>query len=123
MKERVYRIIEKGSHGKRLNLVFDYFIMTLILLSVISIILESIPEINSLFGSFLNGFNIFSITIFTIEYLMRLYVSDLTHPSKNGIKSLIKFMFSTYGLIDLLAILPFYLPMFIKMDLRFLRAF
>ncbi len=122
LKTKIYRIVEKGSHGKRINRFFDYFIMSLILLSVISIILESIPEINTRYNQLLTGFNLLSIIIFSIEYLMRLYISDLTHPSSSKIKSAFKFIFSTYGLIDLLAILPFYLPMLIKMDLRFLRA-
>ena len=122
IKEKIYRLVEKGSHGQRMNRLFDYFIMSLILLSVISIILESIPEINNDYGKILSNFNLISIVIFTIEYLMRLYVSDLTHPSTNRVKSAFRFIFSAYGLIDLLAILPFYLPMLIKMDLRFLRA-
>lgn len=122
IKEKIYRLVEKGSHGQRMNKFFNYFIMSLILLSVISIILESIPEINSNYGKILSNFNLISIVIFSIEYLMRLYVSDLTNPSTNRIKSAFRFIFSAYGLIDLLAILPFYLPMLIKMDLRFLRA-
>ena len=122
MKEKVYKLVEKGSHGNRLNLVFDYFIMILILLSIISIILESLPHVNAKYGNILINFNIFSIIVFSIEYLMRLYVSDLTHPSNSRLKSAAKFIFSGYGLIDLLAILPFYLPMIIKMDLRFLRT-
>ena len=122
LKTKIFKLVEKGSHGNRINRAFDYFIMTLIILSVLSIILESIPEIVNDFGTLLNMFNLFSIIIFSIEYLLRLYVSDLTHPSNNRIKSALKFMFSIYGLIDLLAILPFYLPMFIKIDLRFLRA-
>lgn len=105
-----------------MNRLFDYFIMSLILLSVISIILESIPEISKAFGEILRIFNLISIVIFSIEYLVRLFVSDLTHPSTNRFKSALRFIFSAYGLIDLLAILPFYLPMLIKMDLRFLRA-
>lgn len=122
IKEKIFRVVEKGSHGQRLNKIFDYFIMTLILLSVISIIIESVPEINTEYNRLIRGFNVFTIVVFTIEYLLRLYVSDLTHPSKNRIKSALRFMFSAYGLIDLLAILPFYLPMLIKMDLRFLRV-
>ena len=105
-----------------MNRLFDYFIMSLILLSVISIILESITEISTDYGEILKTFNLLSIVIFSVEYLMRLYVSDLTHPSTNRTKSAFRFIFSAYGLIDLLAILPFYLPMVIKMDLRFLRA-
>jgi len=113
--------VQKGSHGQKSNLIFDYSILTLIILSVLSIILESFPEIIRDFGTQLRAFNIFTITIFTIEYLLRLYVSDLTHPSHSKFKSAFKFIFSGYGLIDLLAILPFYIPMLIKVDLRFLR--
>jgi|SRR5690554_3115931 len=121
MKTKIFQLVEKGSHGRRLNRVFDYFIMTLILLSVIVIVLESIPEINSKHIKILQVFNTFTIIIFSIEYLLRLYVSNLTHPSDSRIKSIFKFIFSPYGLIDLLAIIPFYLPMLIVIDLRFLR--
>ena len=122
MKKKIYRLIEKGQHGHWINGSFDNFILWLIVLSVISIILESITEINNTYGLYIHWFNVFTIIIFSGEYLMRIYISDLTHPSNSRIKSAFKFIFSTYGLIDLLAILPFYLPMFIKMDLRFLRA-
>jgi len=120
-KEKIYKLVQKGAHGKKINLIFDYGIMSRILLSVISIVLESVKGINVSIKKMLYWFDVFSIIIFSIEYLMRLYVSDLTHPAKNRRKSLIKFIFSLNGLIDLLAILPFYLPMLIKMDLRFLR--
>jgi voltage-gated potassium channel len=121
MKTRIFELVQKGSHGQKSNLIFDYSILTLIILSVISIVLESIPEIYKEIGEQLRVFNIFTIIIFTIEYLLRLYVSDLTHPTNSKIKSALKFIFSGYGLIDLLAILPFYIPMLIKVDLRFLR--
>ena len=122
LKEKIYRLVEKGSHGNKINLIFDYVIMSLILLSIISIILESIKEIGPDFRLLLDWFDIFSVSIFSIEYLMRLYVSDLSHPTKNKFKSVLKFIFSINGLIDLFAILPFYLPLLIKIDLRFLRT-
>lgn len=120
MKQHILNLIEKGKHGKQANLIFDYLIMALIILSIASIILESMTYHN--INNWLHGFNIFAVIIFTIEYLLRLYVSDFTHPSGNRIKSAFKFIFSFHGIIDLLAILPFYLPMLIKTDLRFLRA-
>jgi len=122
LKKKIYRLVEKDSHGNKINLIFDYVIMSLILLSVISIILESIKEIGADFKLYLEWFDIFSVTIFSIEYLMRLYVSELTYPSKSKFKSVLKFIFSINGLIDLFAVLPFYLPMIIKIDLRFLRT-
>jgi voltage-gated potassium channel len=122
MKEKIYELVQKGSHGKKINLIFDYVIMCLIILSVISIVLESINELSPSIKRILNWFDILSVVVFTIEYLMRLYVSDLTHPAKNRFQSRLKFIFSASGLIDLFAILPFYLPMLIKTDLRFLRV-
>lgn len=121
MKQAIYRMITKGSHGKKVYRTFDYLIMSLIILSVFSIILESMSDFNTKYGLYLRMFDVFSIIVFTIEYIMRIYVSELTHPSDRKWKSVFKFMFSTAGLIDLLAITPFYLPMVIKMDVRFLR--
>lgn len=121
-KEKIHDLVEKGAHGKKINLIFDYLIMCLIFLSILSIILESINSIGADFKLFLEWFDIFSVVIFSIEFLMRIYVADLTHPATNRFKSIFKFIFSANGLIDLFAVLPFYLPMLIKVDLRFLRT-
>lgn len=102
-------------------MTFDYAIMILIVLNVIAVIFETIPEIYDPLQGFLTIFEIVSVTIFSIEYILRIYVSDLAHPSSSRIKSAFKFIFSAYGLIDLLAIIPFYLPFITKVDLRFLR--
>lgn len=121
MKQRIYNLVEKGAHGSVVNVVFDYFIMILIILNVFALMLETFPTLNEQLFSFLKIFEAVSVIIFSIEYIMRLYVSDLTHPTSSKLKSCCKFMFSFFGLIDLLAILPFYLPFFIALDLRFLR--
>jgi len=121
LKEKIYHIIEKGSHGSKANLIFDYFIMILIILNTISIILETISEVHLEHSYYLNIFDVVSVIIFTIEYLLRIYVSELSHPSGSKFKSALKYIFSASGLIDLIAILPFYLPYLIKTDLRFIR--
>lgn len=122
MKEEIYHLIEKGSFGKKVNLWFDYFITALIFLNVAAIAVESISNLDSRVALYLHVFDIFSVLVFTIEYLLRLYVSDLIYPSKTRLKSMLKFIFSPLGLIDLFAILPFYLPFIFKADLRFLRV-
>jgi len=121
LKHTIYKLVAKGDHGSRINSSFDYIIMTLIGLNVLAITLETIPEINERFKDFFRFFEAFSVIVFTIEYLLRIYVSALTHSSDNRFKSAFKFMFSIYGIIDLLAILPFYLPLFLTIDLRFIR--
>ncbi|WP_212733470.1 ion transporter [Sunxiuqinia elliptica] len=123
LKEKIYRVVNKGAHGSKYNLVFDYGIMLLIILNVVALAIGTVPEIRIKAGGFLRIFELISIIIFTIEYLMRLYVADLTHPSSSQVKSIFKFVFSGYGMIDLVAILPFYLPFLIAVDMRFLRLF
>ena len=100
---------------------FNLFIFVLILLSVVLIVLESIVSIKATYSTILKYTNQIIMTIFVIEYVLRVYISDLTHPSESRIKSILKFVFSFYGVIDLLSIVPFLLPFFIVIDLRFLR--
>lgn len=115
MKKKIYNLI---NHNKR----FIRFIYGLIILNVTSLILESYKEIRAEFGGFLELFEIVSVTIFSIEYLLRLWTADL-HEDYTGrsISKRLKFAFSTLGLIDLIAILPFYLPLIFPFDLRVLR--
>ena len=90
---------------------FDYIIQLLIFLSLISFSVETLPNIAEKASVALRYFEIFSVLIFSIEYLLRLWVS----------KKPLSYIFSFYGIIDILAILPFYMVTFL--DLRFLRAF
>jgi voltage-gated potassium channel len=90
---------------------FDYIIQLLIFLSLISFSVETLPNIPEKASVALRYFEVFSVLIFSIEYLLRLWVS----------KKPLSYIFSFYGIIDILAILPFYMVTFL--DLRFLRAF
>lgn len=121
MQKKIYNLIEKGSHGSRINLIFDYIIIFLIILNTIASAIDTLSEIPIEVAISFRVFELISIAIFTVEYILRIYISDRTHPSKNRISSAFKFIFSFFGLIDLIAILPFYLPFFVKIDLRFLR--
>ena len=120
-KKAIYKIIEQGDHGSKYNLIFDYSIMSLIVLNLLSLALESIPEVKDKYGIFMNYFEAFSVIVFSIEYALRIYVSDLVFQTKSKINSASKFIFSTYGILDLISILPFYLPLFFGFDLLFIR--
>ena len=121
MKQKIVNLVEKGDHGYRLNRYFDYGILLLIGLNVIAIILETVPSIYAPNAKAFRVFDVISVVIFSIEYLLRIFVSDITHPSSSRIKSAGKFAISGYGLIDLIAIAPFYLPLLFPIDLRILR--
>jgi len=90
---------------------FDLTIQTLIILSLLSFSFETLPNLSSSASKFLRLFEIVSVSIFTVEYIARLYVA----PKKLAL------LFSFYGMIDHIAILPFYVAA--KIDLRSVRAF
>ena len=91
--------------------VFDIFIQCLILASLISFSLETLPSLTEQQAKILRAIEVVTVALFSIEYLIRLWVAG-----KKGC-----FIFSFFGLIDLLAILPFYLST--GLDLRALRVF
>ncbi len=99
----------------------DYFITSLIVLNIVAMMLESIESHYETYKTYYQIFDIFSIAVFSVEYMIRIWIADEVYPELGKLKSRFKYIFSFFGIIDLLAILPFYLPMFIKVDLRFMR--
>lgn len=109
MKEKLRNIVDNNT--SKAGRVFDSFIQILIFLSLITFSLETIQGISSSTKSIFHNIEIFCVVVFTIEYLLRIFVSEKP----------LKYIFSFYGIIDLLAIFPFYLKS--AVDLRALRAF
>lgn len=118
IKKRVFSIVSKAENGDRASAIFDWSIMALIALSIISIILESFAGIYEKWHSVFSFFETFTVIVFTIEYILRIWTADLLYPDAKHPH--LKYIFSFMAIIDLLAILPFYVP-FISADLRFLR--
>jgi voltage-gated potassium channel len=103
----IKNIIEKSD--SRAGKVFDLSIQFLIVYSLVTFSLSTLPDLSQGMLDFLHYSQVITVAIFSIEYLLRIYVAD----NKS------RYIFSFYGLIDLLAILPFYLT--IAVDLRALR--
>ena len=109
IKDKIKIIIER--RDTKIGRIFDYSIQAFIFISIISFAFETIQNLNPEFLKILYIEEIILVIIFTIEYLLRIYVAD----------NKIKFIFSFYGLIDLFAVLPFYINSGI--DLRSIRIF
>lgn len=118
MKRRVFDIINKAEAGDQASRIFDLGIMVLIVLSVISIILQSFEDISEKYAAIFSIFETVTVAVFTMEYLLRIWTADLLFPKAKHPR--LKYLISFMAIIDLLAILPFYLP-FLSADLRFLR--
>jgi voltage-gated potassium channel len=112
MKAYLKNLVEPNNNKR--SKVFAFFIQFLIILSVITFSIETLPDLKPQTRVILNSIETFCVIIFTFEYLARIYVAD-SKP---------KFIFSFFGIIDLLAILPFYLSFGIDLrSLRLLRMF
>lgn len=118
MKERIFSIIG-GTSPKSKS--FEVFIIALIIGSIIEITLESFQNFEHRHHFAFTFFEILTLIIFTIEYILRLWTADLKYPGLSPFRARLKYMGSPIGIIDLLAILPFYLPFIFQFDLRFIR--
>ena len=121
IRNKVFEIIEPGRGVTRLSSVFDWFITMLILASVVSVfaVTFDIPE---WLNSFLSKFEVVVVAIFTVEYLLRIWTADLLYKDKTPFKARLKYVVSAMAIVDLVAILPFYLPMFLPTSVLGMRA-
>ncbi len=125
IKKRAAQALNAGSTKDPLTRTVDFTLITLITLNVVAVVLESVPEIHQPFSRFFFAFEVFSVAIFTVEYLMRVWSiteNPWSDEYKHPVWGRLRYLVSPMALIDLLAILPFYLAMFLSIDLRFLRV-
>lgn len=116
---KLFRLVEKNDtfSGK----LFDRIIVSLIVINVIGVVLQSYNEIYKAYKPVFEFVEFWSVAIFTVEYLLRLLVSPFRYSNIYHPKYILKYVFSFSSFIDLLAILPFYLPLLFAFDLRVLR--
>ena len=95
--------------------------LSLISLNVIAVTLETVENL-SLYSFHFYVFEVFSVAIFTGEYILRVWACTADKNYENPVRGRIKFLVTPLALIDLMAILPFYLPMIFPLDLRFIRV-
>ena len=120
MLQRTYEILE-GTTSDKAAKCFQIFIVILIAANVVMVILETDQAIIDPYGYLFNPFEIFSVIIFTIEYIGRLVVCTQNPKFSNKKYARLRFALSPMMLVDLAAILPFFLP-FVVADIRFVRV-
>ena len=125
LRTRIYNIVEATQPGDWRGQWFDYFIVALIITNVIAVILETVEGLYVAYTEFFTGFELFSVAVFTVEYLVRLWVV-VDSPNENyrhPFNGRLRYAVTPMALIDIAAILPFYLSLLIPVDLRFMRVF
>ena len=120
VKQIIHSVISSPEEPSTASKIFDVSIIILIIINVITVIADTF-EITDWMSSLLWYIELVSVIIFSAEYLLRIYVADLEHPEMSPLKARLRYIFSFMAIIDLLAILPFYVPFIIPIDLRVLR--
>ncbi|MBO7531754.1 MAG: ion transporter, partial [Lachnospiraceae bacterium] len=105
--KRIFEIIQIGSRSDIPSFLFDALLITIVILNILSLILESFEQLSFIAGVF-NVIDIVSIVFFLIEYVLRIATANYLYPEDPRPVSVWKFVSSLDGVIELLTILPFY---------------
>lgn len=121
IRHRFYEVLEFSSKDNWLSRLDDIFLMALIGLNAIAVVLETEKEIFSKYKNIFEYFELISICIFTVEYILRIWICTEKERYNKPFWGRLRFIFTPLALVDLFAILPFYIPFIIPVDLRFIR--
>jgi len=120
-RKRVRQIVAVASENDRVSKAFDIGIVALILLNVAVMIVESVQCLYLRAPHFFTAFECVSVAVFSLEYVLRLWSCVEEPQYKRFIRGRLRFAATPLALVDLLAVLPFYLP-FANVDMRVLRV-
>jgi len=121
IRKRVFEILELAETGDLVSRICDVCLIGLIAANVLAVILETVPSLSQ-YSGFFSTFEVVSVAIFTAEYLARVWACISDERYRGNVRGRFRFIVSPMALVDLAAILPFYLPALLPVDLRVLRA-
>lgn len=122
MKRRLYEILNPNENSDRAATAASVALVIIIVLSIVAVIVETVPSIAASHGSLLRGFEIVSVAIFSGEYLLRLWVCTCDPRYAHPVLGRLRYAVSFMALVDLLAVLPFFVAFVFPYDTRVLRA-
>lgn len=111
IKKRTFEIIQIGTRVDFWSRAFDYFIVFMILLSISVTFMLTFAEL-SMYADVMEAIEFFTIVVFIIEYALRVWTSDLLYPDLNKQQAAVRFIFSFYGLVELLTIVSYFGPLY-----------
>jgi len=125
LRRRVYLALEQGATGDRISILVDRMLVLLILINLVAIALESIPALGTRYAIAFGIVEYFSLVVFTVEYGLRLWcaVEHGPYAELTPVRARLKYAFSPGGLVDLIAVLPFWFALVLPDDLRIFLVF
>ncbi|MFZ9070026.1 MAG: ion transporter [Burkholderiaceae bacterium] len=122
IRSATYRALLDTENPDGVGKKIDRFIATLIVLNLFALVLEHNALVYEPNAHLFHYFDVFSVVVFSVEYLLRLYAAPEDPEFAGRRFARLAYVKSPFAIIDLVAILPFYLGAFLSIDLRVLRA-
>jgi len=123
LRERTYDVLEKAAHpDDTVSKVADIVLLVLIVSNIAAVTLETVHAIYARFGTFFEAFDQFSVAVFSIEYVLRIWACTSDPRYSDGWRGRLRYARSPTAIIDLLAVLPSYFPA-VWLDARAIRTF
>ena len=124
-RRRVYLVLEQGSVDDGVSILIDRLLVALILVNLIAVACESVPAFAVRYALLFEAIEYFSLVVFTVEYGLRLWcaVEHGPHRHLSPLRARLKYVLSPAGVVDLIAVLPFWFAFMLPDDLRLLLVF
>jgi voltage-gated potassium channel len=123
-RRRVYQVLDQGPVGDGTAVLVDRLLVTLILVNLVAVALESVPHLRAAYRPLFDAIEYVSLLAFTVEYALRVWsaVEYGPHRHMSPMRARLKYMLSPAGLVDLVAVLPFWFAPLLPDDLRVLQV-
>jgi len=119
LRRRLYDILEHGSVGDGAGRLMARLIVLLIVVNLVAVALQSVPSVEARYGALFAAIEALSLLVFTIEYALRIWVAgEHGLHDKSEWAARRRYVLSAAGIIDLLAVLPFWFAFAVPADLR-----
>ena len=124
-RRRLYEIMEEGPHGDAISATVSRGLTFLVCVNILAVILESVPSLEARYEHWFDLLESFSLIVFTVEYVLRIWAAAEhgAYLRITAARARWRYVTSAAGIIDLIAIAPFWLDLFMQADLRFVLVF
>lgn len=119
LKKRIYHVLVANDSHDGLGRFIEISLIGLIALNILFLILDTVQSIRAEYDPFFYSFELFSVAIFTLEYVLRVWTITEDHRYSHPLTGRIKYMLTPMAILDLLAFLPIYFTV-LHLDMRYL---
>ena len=109
---RLFKMVSVGVIDDPINQAYDIISTTALLVNLAATFMNTFNSVNAAYGTLLSTIESVTVAFFAIDYVLRIITSNQLYPDLNAPRSILKYVTSFAGIIDLLSFIPYYMPFF-----------